>query len=114
MSVRIGRGIDFMAGATKRTITLTQDEAERLRQRAHELGVPEETLLRKALRQALSEGMSSGDPAEDPDEGRREWEQVLALMRARAGVAVPTEEQTTSRGWTREEIYDERFDRRSR
>jgi hypothetical protein len=103
-------GVEAMAGTVQRHVTLTQEEDERLRQRARDRGVSEEELIRDALRQALDEG--AAQPSDQGrTEARREWEQVMALMRARAGLPVPPEAQAQGRGWTREEIYDERFDR---
>ena len=100
-----------MAGAIERMIALTQDEDEQLRQRAHELGVSEEAFIREAVRHALAGHTSRGNPADDREAARVEWEQVMALMRARSAISVPPADRTKGRGWTREEIYDERFDR---
>jgi hypothetical protein len=102
-----------MAGTVRRQVRLTQEEDERLRQRARERAVSEEALILDAVRQALGDG--AGRPSDqDHEEARREWAQVVALMRARAALPVPPEDRTEGRGWTREEIYDERFDRFAR
>lgn len=53
-----------------------------------------------------------GQRLDEAREGaRQEWEQVMALMRARATLLAPPAERSNGRGWTRDEIYDERFDR---
>ena len=102
-----------MAGTVRRQVTLTYEEEEWLQQRARERNISEEELIHEAVRQAL------GEQASQPSVGRgakarQEWQQVMALMRARASLPVSAQERTTGRGWTREEIYDERFDRPSR
>jgi hypothetical protein len=98
-----------MAGVVQRQVTLSERDDERLRQRARERGISEEELIRDAVRQVLGDG--AGEPSDQRHtDARREWEQVMALMRARASLAVSPEEQAKGRGWTREEIYDERFD----
>jgi hypothetical protein len=43
------------------------------------------------------------------DQARQEWEQMKALMRGRAALLVPPEERFRGRGWTRDEIYEERW-----
>jgi hypothetical protein len=102
-----------MTERVTRHVTLTRDEAERLRQRARERNISEEALIHEVVRQALSERPSQ--PAgQQRTEARHEWQEVLALMHARAGLPLLPEEHPKGRGWTREEIYDERFDRSSR
>jgi hypothetical protein len=113
MSIRsawVRREVSAMVGAVQRQVTLTEQEDEWLRQQARERGVSEEELIRDAVRQAL--GSRVGRPSDQGHaEARREWEQILALMSARARLPVSSEERAKGRGWTREEIYDERFDR---
>jgi hypothetical protein len=99
-----------MAGAVRRQVTLTQQEDERLQQRARELGMSEEAIIQEAVRQVLGNGVTHRAEA-GRAEARQEWEQVMALMRSRAALPVSPEERAHGRGWTREEIYDERFDR---
>jgi hypothetical protein len=102
-----------MAGAVRRHVTLTSEEDERLRERARQRGISEEHLITELVREAL--GDEQGSPTGDQrSEARREWEQVMALMHARARLLVSPEEHAKGRGWTREEIYDERHDRRAR
>jgi hypothetical protein len=98
-----------MTEMLRREITLTDDEEERLRQRARERNISEEEFIQEAVRQAL------GDEPDQPSverraEAREEWQQVLALMRARGRLPNSPEERDAGRGWTREEIDDERFD----
>jgi hypothetical protein len=102
-----------MVGTVQRQVSLTQAEDERLRQRARARGVSEEEVIRDAIRRALSD--EADRPSDQQSqEARSEWEEVMALMRARAALPVSPEERAGGRGWTREEIYDERFDRFAR
>jgi plasmid stability protein len=98
-----------MPGAVHRHVTLTLEEDERLRQRAREQGISEEDLLRDAVRQMLG-GAAIEDVPENHESAQREWTEIKALMRARATLPVLPEDQSRGRGWTREEIYDERYD----
>lgn len=102
-----------MAGTVQRQVTLSQAEDERLQQRARELGVTAEDLLRATIQRALA-GRVDRRSAHGQTASRQEWEQVMALMRARAGLPVSPEYALEGRGWTREEIYDERLDRFTR
>jgi hypothetical protein len=102
-----------MARAVTRQVTLTQEEDARLQAWARAIGVSEEEAVHAAVRQVLDNG-SRHVADTSRSEARQDWQQVMALMRARAGLSIPPEERAKGRGWTREEIYDERFDRFSR
>ena len=92
-----------MAGRVRQQVTLTHEEEEWLQQRARERNISEEALTHEAVRQALGEQASQ--PAVRQGAGaRQEWQQVMMLMRARAGLPVSPQERTAGRGWTREEI----------
>jgi hypothetical protein len=95
-----------MAETILRQVRLTREEDEWLQRWARDRGVSEEDLIREAVRQMLAEAEQGAD--QKREEARGAWEQVLALMRGRAHRALPPEEQGTGRGWTREEIYDDR------
>jgi hypothetical protein len=83
----------------QRRVTLTREEDERLRRaRAH--GVSEEEVIRDAVLRMLD--ADSSQTSDRSREGaRQEWEQVLALIRARAGLTVSPEERAKGRGWMR-------------
>ncbi|MBI2760873.1 MAG: ribbon-helix-helix protein, CopG family [Chloroflexi bacterium] len=102
-----------MAGVVHRQITLTVEDNERLHRRARALGVSDEDLIREMLRQALGNEASDA-PSPNREEARKEWAEIMALMRARAGVSVSSESPATGRGWTREDAYEERLERLSR
>lgn len=99
-----------MADASRRYVTLTPDEDARLQARARALGVSEDELIRTAVQQALS-GEAPGHHLGDDEQARRDWPEIMALMRARSRLSVPPKERTTGRGWTREDAYAERLDR---
>jgi hypothetical protein len=94
-----------MAVVTVIQVELDDEQAHRLRQRAGELGVSEASLIRRAI-----DGLIGTERA--PVRDMSGWERQIAFARSR--VAAPGVEMRGGRGWTREELYDERLDRRPR
>lgn len=101
-----------MAETVQRRVRLTREEDERLRRRARERGVSEEELIREAVQHMLAEAEQR--ESRKQGEARDAWAPILALMRARTRLALPPEERGSGRGWTREDIYDERAEHLAR
>lgn len=59
-----------------------------------------------------SEQQGVTDSASQEGQHKWSWEDLIAFARRRAVIKHPSDEQ--GRGWTREELYDERLDRFSR
>lgn len=102
-----------MAEMIQRRITLTREEDEQLRRQARARGVSAEELIREAVRWVLGERVPELSE-QHRGEARREWEQIMALMRGRARLAQSPAEPAKDRGWTREDIYGGRFDHLAR
>jgi hypothetical protein len=102
-----------MAGVVQRQITLTLEDNDRLQRRARALGTSDEDLIQQILHRALDDEVSD-TPSPNREEARKEWAEVVSLMRARAALPLSPESRATGRGWTREDAYDERLDRFSR
>jgi hypothetical protein len=83
-------------------IYLDPNQKKLLKQRSKETGLSEAALIREYI----SEGIRQ------PTQREREkaWEELKASMEERAKMNVPQ----TGRTWTREELYEERFERYSR
>jgi hypothetical protein len=74
-----------------------------LKRRAKEIGVSEAELIRRGIEQVGRVGVPL---RRDP----RAWEEAKRLIQQRMAIAAPQ----TGRGWTREELYEERLERFSR
>jgi hypothetical protein len=91
-----------VAAMTVIQVELDEEQADRLRQRAGELGVSEAALIRRAIDEMIG---TERVPVRDISG----WERQIAFARSRT---VPSSvEIRGGRGWTREELYDERLDR---
>ena len=95
-----------MAGVIHRQIELTPEEDTQRRRRAAALAVCGEDVIVSAVRQRLA---ANAPPPRSPDT-RAAWEEIASLMRAHAALHVLGQE-IGERGWSREDAYDERFDR---
>lgn len=90
----------------RKQVYIEEEHDTLLKRRARELGVTESELIRKGIEQITRSRTSSH---RDP----RAWQEALAFMRERQRLVgqVPHRE---GRGWTREELYEERLNRFSR
>ena len=92
-----------MGRMVRRQVYIYPEQGESLKRRAKELGVTEAELIRRGVEQT-----SRLQETRIPD--ARAWEEAKAFIKQRMKVIAPQ----TGRGWTREELYDERFERYSR
>lgn len=88
----------------RKQVYIEPEHEEFLKRRSAELGITEAELIRRAIVRLAAEPM----PRVRRD--RHAWEEALAFMRERMELKAPQ----TGRTWTREEIYDYRWDRRHR
>lgn len=92
-----------MARMVRKQVYITKEQQALLKRRAKALGVPEAEVVRRGIETA---GGARGSPRLDP----RAWEDELQFIKERARIQALGRE----RGWTREELYDERLARFSR
>jgi hypothetical protein len=83
----------------RKQIYIEPAQEELLKQRARESGLSEAALIREYI----DEGVRRPSAAER----KKAWEEALAVMEERAKMKVPQ----TGRTWTRDELYEERFER---
>ena len=88
-----------MGRMVRKQIYITPAQDALLKQWARRLGVTESDLIRRGIEQ-LDWGPTT------PLLDEQAWQEEIAFMRERARMVVP--QQTGGRGWTREELYDER------
>jgi hypothetical protein len=93
-----------MSRMVRKQMYLEPEQAERLKRRAKELGVSEADLIRRCIDQL---GRVQGVLPVD----RRAWQDELTYIRERTCTQKALDRQ---RGWTREELYEERLQRFSR
>jgi hypothetical protein len=87
----------------RKQVYIEPDQDAALKRRANELGVTESELIREGIDLvAYRPGVLPQDDAL--------WQAALTFMRERGRLALPPGKRT----WTREEVYDERWDRRPR
>ena len=91
-----------MGGTVRKQVDIELTEDELLRQRARELGISEADLIREAIARVLH------NPAAWRS-GFTTWEEVKAEIEERRRM----ETAQKARGWTRDELYEERFERLS-
>ena len=92
-----------MARMVRKQVYITAEQNNALKRRAKALGVPEAEVVRQGIELASK---SSGSFPFD----RKAWEEEKRFIQKRMRMRVPQ----TGRSWTREELYDERFERYSR
>ena len=92
-----------MARMIRKQVYIEPGQEELLKRRSRELGVSEAALIRRGIDEVAHRG-----PLAALD--REAWKEELAFMKERAKMKVPQ----TGRGWTREELYEERLERFSR
>lgn len=91
-----------MTQMIRKQIYVRADQEAMLKKKASQLGVSEAELIREYI----DEGVQRPTASEREEAKRR----LLASMRERAKLRVPQ----TGRDWTRDELYEERFERYSR
>ena len=89
-----------VARMIRKQVYIAPRQERLLKQLSENRGVPESVLIREGI-----ERVAAGPSRIGPD--RRAWERAMRFMRARGRLRV----KQTSRGWTREEIYEERLGR---
>jgi len=91
-----------MGRMVRKQIYIKPEQEEALKQKAGKLGVSEADLIREYIDEGMQRPTAS--------ERKKAWEEELAFIKERANISVPQ----TGRKWTREELYEERFERYSR
>jgi len=92
-----------MARMVRKQVYIEPEQDRLLKRRAKELGVTESDLIRRGIDQA--DRARAGLPLD-----RAAWEAELTFIRERARI----QQLGRTRGWTREELYQERLERFSR
>ncbi len=92
-----------MSRMVRKQVYITSEQQRLLKRRAKALGVTESEVLRRGID---LEGRATATLPLDPEA----WETELRFIRERARI----QELGRKRGWTREELYDERLARFSR
>jgi hypothetical protein len=92
-----------MARMVRKQVYIQPEQDRLLKRRAKELGVTESDLIRRGIDQV--DRANAGLPFD-----RAAWEEELTFIRERARI----QELGRTRAWTREELYQERFERFSR
>ncbi|HXG36686.1 MAG TPA: hypothetical protein VNL15_06940 [Dehalococcoidia bacterium] len=82
----------------RKQVYIDAEQERLLKRRAKALGVSESELIRRGILQAGRGGMVVRDS--------QAWEEELAFIRERARI----QELGKKRGWTREELYEDRLD----
>jgi hypothetical protein len=83
----------------RKQIYIDQEQEEQLKRRSKELGISEAALIRHCIKEAVDRPT--------PGEREKARQELLAAMEERAKIRVPQ----TGRAWTRDELYEERFER---
>lgn len=91
-----------MGRMIRKQIYIKPEQDETLKRKADELGISEAELIRECIDAGTSQPLAS--------ERRKAWQELLASMDERSKLRVPQ----TGRDWTRDELYEERFERYSR
>ena len=92
-----------MGRMVRKQVYVTKEQDRLLKRRAKALGVSEAAVVRQGIELA---GKSSASFPFD----RKAWEEEKRFIQKRMRMRVPQ----TGRSWTREELYEERFERYSR
>lgn len=92
-----------MSRMVRKQVYITGEQEKLLKRRAKALGVTEAEVVRRGIDLA-------GQTAAGLSPDRQAWEDELHFIRERARIQALGRE----RGWTREELYDERLARFSR
>jgi len=92
-----------MGRMVRKQVYITKEQDKLLKRRAKALGVSEAEVVRQGI------GLASTSAGSFPFD-RKAWEEEKRFIQKRMRMRVPQ----TGRSWTREELYDERFERYSR
>ena len=92
-----------MSRMVRKQIYITNEQEQLLKRRAKALGVTESEVMRRGIE------LASTSQASFPLD-REAWEEEKRFIRKRMRMKVPQ----TGRTWTRDELYDEHFERLSR
>ena len=92
-----------MGRMVRKQVYITAEQEKLLKRRAKALGVSEAEIVRRGI--ALASTTAASLPFD-----RGAWEEEKRFIQKRMRMRVPQ----TGRSWTREELYDERFERYSR
>jgi hypothetical protein len=87
----------------RKQVYITAEQERKLKRRAKALGVTEAEVVRQGIE------LASSAAARFPFD-RKAWQELKRDMEKRARMQVPQ----TGRSWTRDELYDERFERYAR
>jgi len=90
-----------MGRMIRKQVYITPQQDVALKRRAAELGVSESELIRRGVTQGIH-----GRATVPLDHAA--WEELLGIIEERGRIVPPTGEK---RRWSREEMYDERFNR---
>ena len=93
-----------MARMIRKQVYIEPEQEELLKRRSRELGISEAELIRRGIEQ-VAQGVGS------PPRDKQAWEEELAFIKERAARMHALGRE---RGWTREELYEERLSRFSR
>jgi len=91
-----------MGRMVRKQIYIKPEQEKALDRRSKELGISEAALIRQYI--------DDGTARPSATERKKAWQELLADMKERAKISVPQ----TGRTWTRDELYEERFERYSR
>lgn len=92
-----------MGRMVRKQVYITREQDQLVKRRAKALGVTEAEVVRRGIE------LASTTAASFPFD-RQAWEEEMQFIRERARI----QELGRTRGWTREELYDERLARFSR
>ena len=92
-----------MSRKVRKQVYIEAEQNALLKKRAKELGVSEAELIRRGIEQMCKTPIVLKSDL-------KVWEEEKAFIEERRQIQVPQ----TGRGWTRDELYDERLERYSR
>jgi hypothetical protein len=94
-----------MARMIRKQVYITPEHEAALKRAAAEYGVTEAEIIRRGIERIAAE-------ADREEERRLAWQRFMAFSEERG--KLPAEPTPNGRGWTRDELYDERLDRIAR
>jgi hypothetical protein len=92
-----------MGRMIRKQIYLDREQDEMLKRRSKELGISEAALIRRCINEVAVQKSAES-------ERQRAWQELFSAMDERAKIHAPQ----TGRTWTRDQLYEERFERYSR
>lgn len=91
-----------MTRMVRKQIYIRPEQEAVVKQKACDLGISEAELIREYIDEGMQRPTAS--------ERKKAWQEELVFVKERAKMRVPQ----TGRDWTRDELYEERFERYSR